>query len=151
MSVMVTVADRRWSDLGDMDQLAAQVDVAVTQDGEYDIAILFTDDDEMREHNKTWRGQDKATNVLSFPAAAMGKLPDGVAAPLGDIVLAYETVMREAAEQSKLPLHHVTHLLVHGMLHLLGYDHESDSEALTMENKERTILASFHIADPYAA
>jgi probable rRNA maturation factor len=117
---------------------------------ESEVAIVLTDDTAIRALNHRWRGSDKPTNVLSFPAH--GLVPPGSGPrPLGDIVIAYETMAREAQEQG-LPLtHHLTHLAVHGFLHLLGYDHESDTEAETMEQLERDILARLDIPDPYAA
>jgi len=116
---------------------------------ESELAIVLTDDSAIRALNRRWRGRDKATNVLSFPAH--GLVPPGSGPrPLGDIVIAYETMTREAQEQG-LPLtHHLTHLAVHGFLHLLGYDHESDTEAETMEQLERDILARLDVPDPYA-
>ena len=116
---------------------------------ESELAIVLTDDAAIRELNRRWRGSDKATNVLSFPAH--GLVPPGSGPrPLGDVVIAYETMAREAQEQG-LPLtHHLTHLAVHGFLHLLGYDHESDTEAETMEQLERDILARLDVPDPYA-
>ena len=116
---------------------------------ESELAIVLTDDAAVRKLNRRWRGSDKATNVLSFPAH--GLVPPGSGPrPLGDVVIAYETMAREAQEQG-LPLtHHLTHLAVHGFLHLLGYDHESDTEAETMEQLERDILARLDVPDPYA-
>ena len=116
---------------------------------EAELAIVLTDDAAIRKLNRRWRGRDKPTNVLSFPAH--GLVPPGSGPrPLGDVVIAYETMAREAQEQG-LPLtHHLTHLAVHGFLHLLGYDHESDTEAETMEQLERDILARLDVPDPYA-
>ena len=113
-----------------------------------DIAILLADDARIAELNAAFRGKDGPTNVLSFPAAT------GVDAPqsrsLGDIALAFGVCAREAAEQGKSLAHHLQHLTAHGVLHLLGYDHESDAEAEAMEAKERAILAGLGVADPYA-
>ena len=114
-----------------------------------ELAIVLTDDAAIRELNRRWRGRDKPTNVLSFPAHGLAP-PGSGPRPLGDVVIAYETMAREAQEQG-LPLeHHLTHLAVHGFLHLLGYDHESDTEAETMERLERDILACLDVPDPYA-
>jgi probable rRNA maturation factor len=107
------------------------------------MAILLTDDAAVRDLNRRWRGKDAATNVLSFPAAVS-------AAPwLGDVALAYETCAREAEAQSKRLEHHVTHLVVHGVLHLVGWDHQTDAEAEEMEGRERDILARMGVPDPY--
>jgi probable rRNA maturation factor len=107
------------------------------------VAILLADDEAVGELNREWRGKDGPTNVLSFPAAPS-------AAPhLGDIALAYETCAREAAEQGKALEHHLTHLVAHGVLHLLGWDHQTDAEADRMEAFERDILARLGVPDPY--
>jgi probable rRNA maturation factor len=109
------------------------------------VAILLTDDAEVRQLNRDHRRQDKPTNVLSFPAAetAIGHL--------GDLALAYETCAREANEQGKPLGHHLAHLVVHGVLHLTGWDHEADAEAEAMERLERTVLARLGVPDPYAS
>jgi len=107
------------------------------------LAILLTDDERLRALNGGFRGKDAPTNVLSFPAA--GPDPGG----LGDIALAFGVCAREAAEQGKTLAAHLQHLTAHGVLHLLGYDHESDVEAEAMEAKERAILATLGVADPY--
>jgi probable rRNA maturation factor len=102
-------------------------------------------DAEMRDLNRVWRGKDAPTNVLSFPADA--KHDRGF---LGDIVLAYETTLREANERDISLADHVSHLVIHGMLHLLGFDHEDDEDAERMERTERIALAAIGVADPYA-
>ena len=111
----------------------------------YDVTIVLTDDAEMAELNHTWRGKDAPTNVLSFRA---GDGP-GEPGPLGDIVIAFETAQREADEENTALADHVSHLVVHGVLHLLGLDHMQDAEAEQMEELERSALASLGIADPY--
>lgn len=108
------------------------------------VSLLLGDDAALRVLNQAWRGKDKPTNVLSFPA------PQWQGDQLGDIALAAETVAAEAAEQGKTFEAHMAHLLVHGFLHLLGYDHEQDDEADRMETRERAILADLGFADPYA-
>lgn len=114
-----------------------------------ELGVTFTDDAAIRALNAEWRGKDKATNVLSFPAFA--EVREGVVpAMLGDIVIAFETVEREAALEGKPFDHHLTHLVTHGFLHLLGYDHESDAEAEEMERVERNVLSALAIPDPYA-
>jgi probable rRNA maturation factor len=110
-----------------------------------EISVLLTDDAGVRDLNRAWRGLDRPTNVLSFPAAKAG------GALLGDIAIAYETLAGEAAADSKPFLHHLAHLAVHGFLHLLGYDHQTDSQADAMEGLERAALARLDIADPYRA
>ena len=128
---------------------AASVEVDV---GNAELAIMLTDDSGIRTLNGNWRGIDKPTNVLSFPALQ----PEGVRgaedAPrmLGDIAIAYETMRREADEEEKPFDHHLSHLAVHGFLHLIGYDHENDADADEMECLERKILAQLGIPDPYA-
>jgi len=119
---------------------------------EADIAIRIVGEDEGRALNRHYRGRDYATNVLSFP----GELPEGVKLPkgvrlplMGDIVLCAPVVAREAAEQGKPVAHHYAHLTVHGVLHLLGMDHQDPAEAECMERLEREILAGLGIADPY--
>lgn len=117
--------------------------------GESELGVVFTDDARIRELNAGWRGKDRATNVLSFPAfpeTRSGPLPP----LLGDIVLAAETVAGEAALEARPIENHISHLVVHGLLHLLGYDHESDAEAEEMEALERRALARLAIPDPYA-
>lgn len=115
-----------------------------------ELAIVLTDDSRIRALNQTWRGLDKPTNVLSFPAEDRGGAK-GMPALLGDIVIAFETTRREAIAQDTPFLHHLSHLTVHGFLHLCGHDHEAEDEAKTMEALERRILARLDIPDPYAA
>ncbi|MDI4656664.1 rRNA maturation RNase YbeY [Xanthobacter autotrophicus] len=114
-----------------------------------EVAITLTDDARIRVLNREWRGKDKATNVLSFPQP---DLPDDVDAPqpLGDIIVALETLTGEARAEDKTAGHHLAHLVVHGTLHLLGYDHIDETEAEEMEALERRILAGLGIDDPYA-
>jgi len=114
------------------------------------VTIVLTDDSEMRTLNRTWRGKDASTNVLSFPAGEpFGPVP-GESLPLGDVVLAAETVLAEARDKDIAAADHAAHLVVHGMLHLLGFDHERDEEAERMESVETKVLAGLGIADPYA-
>ncbi|WP_152662546.1 rRNA maturation RNase YbeY [Devosia soli] len=115
--------------------------------GAAEISILLTEDAEQRELNAQYRGKDSSTNVLSFPQIE----PFGpVVGILGDITLARETLIREAQEQGVSLEDHFTHLVVHGFLHVLGYDHLVEAEALQMEGLETQILAGLGIADPYA-
>ena len=110
-----------------------------------ELAIVLTDDLAIRLLNRTWRGVDAATNVLSFPTGRSGGDPPLI----GDVVLAYETVAAEADAEGKPFAHHVAHLAVHGFLHLLGYDHERKKDAEAMERLERDILQRLAIPDPY--
>jgi probable rRNA maturation factor len=142
-----------WTSLSDAEELAqraadAALAVSDAEEAEYEAAILLTDDAHIRELNASWRGKDKATNVLSFPSPQT----HGHQGPryLGDIALAYETLVREAEDESKPLAHHFAHLVVHGILHLLGYDHEVDEEADIMEALEIKALATLGIADPYS-
>jgi len=112
---------------------------------EGDIVVLLTDDAAVRALNGRFRDKDRPTNVLSFPA------PENAAPHLGDIVLAYGVCATEAAAQGKTLADHLSHLVVHGVLHLLGRDHEDDAEAEEMEAEERDILAQIGVADPYLA
>lgn len=113
-----------------------------------ELSIRIVDADEGRELNRQYRGRDYATNVLSFPA----ELPPGVQLPLiGDLVICAPVVAREATEQGKPLKHHYAHMTVHGVLHLIGYDHIDDAEAERMEALERKALAGLGIADPYEA
>lgn len=113
-----------------------------------ELAIVFTDDRAIRTLNARFRGRDAPTNVLSFPPPSFPAVA-GKPVPLGDVVIAFETAQAEAAAQGKEFFQHVTHLLVHGVLHLLGYDHRSDAEAESMEMRERIILRRLGIPDPY--
>ncbi|MDB5565969.1 MAG: hypothetical protein JWP84_2535 [Tardiphaga sp.] len=129
---------------------AAMVDADT---GDAELAVMLTDDAGIRTLNQNWRGIDKATNVLSFPALQPpegAQEPDDAPRMLGDIAIAYETTRREADEEEKTFANHLSHLAVHGFLHLVGYDHEKDGEAEAMEALEREILAQLGIADPYA-
>jgi probable rRNA maturation factor len=110
-----------------------------------ELAIVLTNDSAVRLLNRQWRGIDKPTNVLSFPAEG----PSGEPPLIGDIVLGYETIAQEARDTGKPFAHHVAHLAVHGFLHLLGYDHQRDKDADVMEQTERRILRRLAIPDPY--
>jgi probable rRNA maturation factor len=115
-----------------------------------EVGITLTDDVEQRRLNRRFRGQDSPTNVLAFPAWEPGaQIPPGAPLLLGDIVLAFETVFRETVEQGKPLADHLRHLIVHGVLHLLGCDHQTADEASIMELLETSILAKLGAPDPY--
>jgi len=144
----------QWRDNGvDRSLVARAVKAAIAAAGSAgddpcEIAVLLTSDAQVRDLNGKWRGQERPTNVLSFPLAADGA-PPGEPRLLGDVVLAFETVLDEAGAKG-LPLgDHASHLVVHGVLHLLGFDHQSDAEADGMEELERRVMASLGLADPY--
>ena len=113
------------------------------------VSLLLCSDDQIRQLNFDHRGKDKATNVLSFPAADEDQAGDQIWEQLGDIAIAYETCFREADESGISTHNHVTHLFLHGVLHLLGYDHENDDDANEMETLEIRLLAAIDIANPY--
>lgn len=123
--------------------IRAAANAASAPNGE--VAVVLTGDAALRKLNRQWRGIDKATNVLSFPAAAPK------AGMLGDIAIAYETLARESRHKHKPFARHLSHLAIHGFLHLMGYDHQNDSDAEAMEKVERTVLARLGIPDPYLA
>ncbi|MGQ0484759.1 MAG: rRNA maturation RNase YbeY [Hyphomicrobiales bacterium] len=154
MTVSIAADDSGWDAIPDLAGLARRaVDAALAAAYEGPrpavLAILFTGDAAIAEMNRRWRGKAKPTNVLSFPAPPGRPVPDGGPTLLGDIALAFGTVAREAAEQGKPLPHHATHLIVHGVLHLLGHDHEAEAGAEDMEALERKILKQLGIADPY--
>lgn len=150
--------DGDWQVFGDIDDLvvAAQRVLAdafeLPAAGPASIAVALSSDAVVRRLNATYRGKDIPTNVLSFPAADAAASHDAVGAShaLGDVVLAVETVLAEAAAAGISPAHHFQHLLIHGVLHLIGYDHLTDAEAEAMEALETTLLARLGIADPYS-
>lgn len=152
MTVSIEVEHEAWLALAGLDALARRA-VAAALAGAGDksggeVALLFTDDAAIADINLEWRGKNKPTNVLSFPAPDM-PVPDGEFHPLGDIVLAHGVIAREAAEQGKTLHDHTAHLIVHGVLHLLGFDHEDGEEAEAMERLEADILKGLGISDPY--
>lgn len=133
--------------------IAAAASMVDADTADAELAVMLTDDAGIRTLNNNWRSIDKPTNVLSFPALqppAGAEEPDDMPRMLGDIAIAYETTRREADDEQKPFDNHLSHLAVHGFLHLIGYDHEKDSDAETMENLEREILAQLGIPDPYA-
>jgi probable rRNA maturation factor len=153
VDIDISVEAGNWPDGAALTRLVDRAVSAVLAEtavaGRSELGIVFSDDAHIRSLNAGWRGKDMPTNVLSFPAfplARGGPLPP----MLGDIVLAAETVAREAALEDKPAENHITHLVIHGLLHLLGYDHETDADAEEMEAIERAALARLAIPDPYA-
>jgi probable rRNA maturation factor len=155
--VDLAIEDERWDhavpDLESLVTRAVVAGLAVAPErpkGLVEVSVLLADDVAVQELNRTWRDKDKPTNVLSFPAAPQPRHAE-VAMPLGDVVLAYETMVRESEEQGKPLQNHLVHLLVHGTLHLVGQDHELGlAEAEAMEALEVAALATLGIPDPYA-
>ena len=131
--------------------VAAAAEIVDADVGEAELAVMLTDDAGIRTLNSNWRGIDKPTNVLSFPALQPSGPggPDEAPRMLGDIAIAYETTRRQADDEQKPFDHHLSHLAVHGFLHLIGYDHEKDGDAEAMETLEQEILAQLGIPDPY--
>ena len=149
----VSVEGGAWPEGSAMEDLARRAMTAALAaaadrpDGPVEISLLLTDDAGIRALNRQWRGKDAPTNVLSFPAPEHPDVPGPRL--LGDVALAHETVRREAEAEGKSFEDHVAHLLVHGALHLLGYDHELEAQAEIMEALEVKALAALGIADPY--
>ncbi|HEV7325522.1 MAG TPA: rRNA maturation RNase YbeY [Bosea sp. (in: a-proteobacteria)] len=153
-SLDIRIQSRRWREVGDLKpRINAAIEAAlvlapVKPSPGAELSLLLTDDKRIRIVNRDWRGLDKATNVLSFPAAP----PERIAASpvVGDIVIAFETVVREAQAEEKSVGDHLSHLVIHGLLHLVGEDHETEEQAQRMEALETAALARLGIADPYA-
>jgi probable rRNA maturation factor len=148
--IEVAVADVAWTaalpEAAALAAAAAEAALPHTIDPEPgDVAILLADDAAIQALNARFRQQDRPTNVLSFPAAP------GSQGQAGDVALAFGVCAAEAAAQAKPLAHHLQHLTVHGVLHLFGYDHQDEAEALVMEDLERRILAGLGVPDPYAA
>jgi probable rRNA maturation factor len=147
INVEISIESELWSGLGDVAELAEPAIAETIRQSRptiipgVEVSILLCDDAFIRALNRQWRGIDAPTNVLSFPARR--------GPTLGDIAIAYETTAREAAAEGKTVKAHFVHLLVHGFLHLVGYDHQTDAQADGMERLERSILAALGIADPY--
>ena len=147
--VEIVIACERWrSACPDIEELcgrAVHAVLAAHRPGE--VSVLLDGNGRVRELNRTWRNRDAPTNVLAFPA---GPAPSpAVPHPLGSVVLAFETVRDESLEQGRAFRAHAAHLVVHGTLHLLGYDHASDGDAAAMERQESRILSGLGLADPH--
>ena len=145
----IEIEDEAWiAAAPDVEDLVETVGLAALAEADFEgggVTVLLTDDEAVRDLNARFRSKDYATNVLSFPA------PQNPEGHLGDIALAFGVCAREAAEQGKPLAHHLQHLVAHGVLHLIGYDHETDAEAEQMEGLERVILAGLGVPDPYSA
>lgn len=153
-NIDIAIEDERWSEkLPHLQALSEEIiehSLRATEfpdDAVMEINIVFESDAFIQNLNKQYRGKDKPTNVLSFPQ--INDISAAQTGNLGDIVLAYETVEHESEEQGKTFEHHTQHLLVHGVLHLLGFDHENDDEAEEMEGLEIEILQALGIKNPY--
>lgn len=145
IDIALIVEGEEWSALGDLEALSRRAFASAEQEepAEGLVSLLLTDDAELQQLNRDFRRKDKPTDVLSFPALPMDR------PLLGDIAVAYGVSSRDAAGQGKALADHLTHLLIHGYLHLLGYDHETPAEAGVMEAREIRALASLGIANPY--
>jgi probable rRNA maturation factor len=152
IEIDILIAADDWDAVDDLDPLtraciaATLAETGVGLIDGCEVSLNFCDDAEIRALNDRWRGKDSPTNVLSFPTPG----PTEAKALLGDIVIAFETVAHEAREQDKPFRDHIRHMIVHGFLHLLGYNHETREEAEEMEALERRIAASLGMNDPYA-
>ena len=155
MIAAIDIADDAWARVADLEQLTERAIVAALDHAgagrNVEVGVLFAGDAEAAKMNAQWRRKDYAPNILSFPAPTGMDAPLGEPKPLGDLILAAGTVAREAEEQGKPLTSHLTHLIVHGTLHLLGFDHVADGDALRMETAEIAILAGLGVKDPYHA
>ena len=160
LDIQIAIEAEGWAQEAELESLAGKVLEAAAEylrsEGKQpfpampiEVSLVFSSDEQVRAVNAEWRGQDKPTNVLSFPAFPL--VPGGKPGPmLGDIIIARETVEREAGDLEKSFTDHLTHLMVHGFLHLFGYDHMDGDEAERMESLETRILAALGLSDPYA-
>lgn len=155
--VDLVIEDERWLDV-DLQGMAGRAAAATTRHlgiDDVEIVVMGCDDDRIAALNEHFRGKAKPTNVLSWPSVEHApRAPGALPVPpegdeLGDIAISYDTCLAEAESQGKPFADHVTHLLVHAILHLAGYDHEAEADAETMEDAERSILAGLGIPDPY--
>jgi probable rRNA maturation factor len=152
----IVIEDERWASVTGLEDLipdlaAETFRAAHLSPGNHSVSIALLSDAEVRGLNKVFRGKDAPTNVLSFPssASAYTRSREGEPLFLGDVALAYETVVSEASAQGKTVVQHAAHLVVHGILHLAGFDHDGDADAERMEAAEGAVLARFGIPDPY--
>ena len=156
MNVSIDIDDTSWLAIDNLEteaqRIAARCAGAIAFGAEpMEVAILFTDDETIAELNQTWRGKEGSPSFLSFPPSKIDNAAPDMPRHVGDIALAYGVVAHEADEQGKPLASHMTHLLVHGLLHLAGYDHMTAAEARIMEAREIDILHGLGIADPYGS
>lgn len=144
-NLLITVGNPDWRKIEHLRKMIRKAVSAVIDISQYEVSVLLTDDDFIWQLNKNYRGVDKPTNVLSFPAPKM----DAPVPPLGDIVLSLNTIKKEAIEQGKTFESHLIHLIIHGSLHLTGYDHISDGDAEQMEAKEIELMKNLGFDNPY--
>jgi probable rRNA maturation factor len=153
MIAAIDIADDAWLRVVDLEALTERAIGAALDharaDKNVEIGVLFASDVEAAKMNTQWRHKDYAPNILSFPTSKGMDVPNGEPKPLGDLILASGTVAREAEEQGKPLTSHLTHLIVHGTLHLLGFDHIEEADAQCMETAEVAILAGLGVPDPY--
>lgn len=145
MIITILTHDARWKGLGPTVKRAVEAALAAKRVRKATVTVLLASDAEVKALNAQYRGKNKPTNVLSFPDGTLS----GGTKHLGDIAMAFETIAREAAAQGKALKHHISHLSVHGVLHLLGHDHEAAADAKAMEALEIAILTRMGIANPY--
>lgn len=153
-NVDIAVLDQRWEGVERLHEIATTAALCVFKQtggwpGQAELAVVFSNDDHIRELNETFRGKARATNVLSFPASPPGGGVPEQETLLGDVILSFETITDEARAQGKTFENHLRHLIVHGVLHLLGYDHEKDAGARKMEALEISALAQIDVPNPY--
>ncbi|WP_119273064.1 rRNA maturation RNase YbeY [Taklimakanibacter deserti] len=155
MIAAIDITDDAWARVTDLERLTERAIGAALEhagaDDNVEVSVLFASDAEAGRLNAEWRGKNYAPNILSFPAPQTQNVPEGEPRPLGDLILAVGTVAREAEEQGKPLTSHLTHLIVHGTLHLLGFDHIEERDARRMERAEIAILAGLGVKDPYNA
>lgn len=154
LTVDIVTDEADWSGFGDVEAVVMAAAATVGKlpelaEGVACAVVALSSDAEVAALNGTYRGKPKPTNVLSFPALPHKGPPTDPSRTLGDIIIARETVLAEAADQGIPPAAHLQHLVIHGLLHLLGYDHESDVDATVMEALEVRLLASLDVQDPY--